>query len=149
MQAVFEFFRARADEIDVLALAVRTNLGDRTFESAIVAFEFVVALVMRERDGAVLALHSLATGAAEDYGCVAAAVKEHHRLLATREAFADGLRQPAGEKNVFFLILLLKLRAHVEDFNFGKRPLLHPLTQLDELVFPALRVVIGLERRRR
>src|SRR6266478_6469877 len=135
--------------MDVLALAFGADLGDAAFESAVVALELMVALVMGDRDGAVLALHGWAAGPAEHYRRVAAAVEQDHRLLTPGETLADGLCQSAGKEDSLFFVLLLEFGAHVEDLDLGKRPLLDALAQFDQLIFSALRVVVGLERRRR
>src|SRR6266481_3664393 len=131
----------------MLALALGAYLGDGALEAAIVALELVVALVMGQRDSAILALHGLAAGAAKHDRCVAATIEQNHGLLAAGETVPEGLGQSAGEEDFFFLILLLEFGAHVEDLDLGQRTLLDALAQLDELVFAALRVVVGLERR--
>ena len=133
----------------MLTLTLGTDLGDGALESAVVAFEFVIALMVGERDGAVLALHGLAARAAEDDGRVAATVQQHHGLLAAGKALADGLRESAGKEHFLFFILLLEFETHIEDLDFGERTLLHPLAQLNQLILPLLCVVIGLKRRRR
>ena len=41
----------------------------------------------------------------------------------------------------------LELLAHVDDFDFGQRPLLHAIGQLDQRILVLLRIEIGLQRR--
>ncbi len=89
-------------------------------------------LVMRKRDGAVLALQRLAAGAAEHDRRIAAAVEQHHHLFFALEAVFDFLRQLARDD--LLVAGFLKLLAHVDDFNFRQRALLHAVGKLQQLV---------------
>ena len=68
VQQLFQLFGASTKEIHVLAAAVNTMLRDGRGVSAVVAFHLASALVMGERDSAVLALEGLATSAAQNDG---------------------------------------------------------------------------------
>ena len=114
--------------------------------AAIVADHFVLALVMGERDGAVLAFKLLAAGAAEHDRRISAAVEQHHDLLFAVEALFDFGGELARDD--LLVTGFLKLLAHVDDFDFGQRTLLDAIGQFDQRVFIFLRVEVGLERRR-
>ena len=113
--------------------------------AAIVADHFVFALVVGEGDGAVLAFEFLAAGAAEDDGRISTAVEQDHDLLFAVEALFDF----GGEfaRDDLLVAGFLELLAHVDDFDFGERPLFHAIGQLDERIFVLLRVEVGFERR--
>src|SRR5207248_7263043 len=57
MQQLFQPLRAGAEKMDVLAAAVGAGPRNGAAKTAVVAFQRILALVMRKRDGAVLALH--------------------------------------------------------------------------------------------
>src|SRR5229473_6486540 len=130
----------------MFAVALGAEPGHGLTVSAVMADERVGALVMRESDGAISALHRLATGAAEHNRGVPSPVQQDHGLLIALQALAYLLRKLARKDTVF--AALLKFGAHVHDFNFWQWTLLHALPQLDQLISAALRVVIGLQRRR-
>ena len=146
VQQLFQFLRARAQEINVLAAAVHAGFRHGRGVSAIVADHFVLALVMGERDGAVLAFELLAASAAEHDGRISAAVEQHHDLLFALEPLFDF----GGEfaRDDLLVAGLLELLAHVDDFDFGQRTLLHAIGQFDQRIFIFLRVEIRLQRRR-
>src|SRR2546421_302915 len=61
----------------MLALALGAYLGDGALEAAIVALELLVALVMGQRDSAILALHRLAAGAAKHHRSIGDLAAHH------------------------------------------------------------------------
>src|SRR5262249_37591530 len=63
MQLFFHFFRSRADEVHILAAALRANRGHLLGIVAVVAEHAAVAPMVSERDRAVDAFHALAAGA--------------------------------------------------------------------------------------
>ena len=67
VQQLFQLFRTSAKEIYILTAAVDARFRYWGGVSAIVAFHAAGALVMRHRNGAVLALQSFAAGTAQHY----------------------------------------------------------------------------------
>ena len=102
---------------------------------------------MRECDGAVLALELFTAGAADDGKGVAAAVEEDDGLLAAVESLARLVDQGAGEE--LLLPGLLKLAAHVDEFDFRQRAVLDAVVHLDARVFALHGVLPAFERGRR
>src|ERR1700683_3510375 len=110
----------------MLAIALGAARRRRTPESAVVAFQPLTfpsltgilgrRLMVRQRDGAVLALQLFSARAGDHSKRVAAPIQQDQRLLAAFERFARLANKRAGEK----LILpgLLKLPAHVDQFDF-------------------------------
>jgi hypothetical protein len=94
-QALLALLRTRAEVVEVFAAALGAAGGHGAPEAAVVALEPLAfaghdrrlrrALVVGERDGAVLALQLFAAGAADDGEGVAAAVEQDQRLLAAVE----------------------------------------------------------------
>ena len=113
---------------------------------AIVANHFVLALVMRHRDGAVLALQRLAAGAAQHHRRISAPVEQHHDLLFMFQPLADFLRQLARDD--LLVSGFLELLAHVDDFDFRQRTPLHAIRQLDQRILVFLGVEVRLQRGR-
>ena len=146
VQQLFQLFGTGAEKIDVLAAAVDAGFGHGRGVSAVVAVHLVLALVMGQRDGAVLAFELFAAGAAQDDRRISAAVEQDHDLLFALEAFFDFFGQLARDD--LLVSGFLKLLPHVDDFDFGQRALLHAVGQFDQRVLVLLRVEIGLERRR-
>ncbi len=107
---------------------------------------FKRSLVVRQSDGAVLALQLFAAGAADHGKGVAAAIEQDHRLLAAIERRARLLDQRARKELV--LAGLLKLLAHVDQFDCGQRPVHHAIKQLDACIFAARGVLPAFQRRR-
>ena len=105
------------------------------------------ALVMSEGNGAVLALQSLAAGAAQHHGRISAAIEQDHDLLFAVEALFD-LRGEFARDDLL-VAGFLEFLAHVDDFDFRQRTLLDAVGQLDQRVFIFLRVEIRFQRRRR
>ena len=132
VQQLFQLFRARSEKINILAAAVDARFRDGRSEAAIVADHFVLALVMGERDGAVLAFEFLAASAAQDDGRISAAVEQHHDLLFAVEALSDFGRQLARDD--LLVAGFLELLAHVDDFDFGQRTLLDAVGQFDQRI---------------
>ena len=147
VELFFQLLRSGAEELHVLAGALGTGLRHRARIAAVVALEHAAALVMSHGNGAVLALHRVAAGAAENECRIAAAVQQQHDLFPARQAFAD----VAGElaRDELFVAGFAELFAHVENFNFGQRAALDAIRQLDQGVLARARVVVGLQRRRR
>ena len=114
--------------------------------STIVAFHLALALVVRHRNGTVLALQRLAASATQHHRRISAPVEQHHHLLFFLQPLADFLRQFARDH--LLLAGFLKLLPHVDNLDFGQRTHLHAVRQLDERIFIFLRVVIRFERRR-
>ena len=110
--------------------------------AAIVAFHFVLALVMSHRHGAILALQGLAAGAAQHHGRISAAIEEDHDLLFFLQALTNFFRQLA--RNDLLFACFLKLLAHIDDLDFGQRTLLDAVGQLNQRIFIFLGVVIRL-----
>ena len=106
----------------------------------------MLALVVGERDGAVLAFELLAAGAAEHNGRISAAIQQDHDLLFAFETVFNFGGELARDD--LLVAGLLKFLAHVDDFDFGQRTLLHAIGKFDQRVFVFLRVVVGLERGR-
>ncbi len=125
---------------------MHAGFRDGRGEAAVVADHFVLALVMGERDGAVLAFEFLAAGAAENDGGISAAVEQDHDLLFAVEALFDFGSEFARDD--LLLAGFLEFLAHVDDFDFGQRALLDTIGEFDERVFVLLRVEIRLQRRR-
>ena len=84
---------------------------------------------MGERDGAVLAFELFAAGSAEHDRRISAAVEQDHDLLFAVETLFD----LGGEfaRDDLLVAGLLKLLAHVDDFDFGQRALLHAVGEFD------------------
>ncbi len=101
---------------------------------------------MGERDGAVLAFEFLAAGAAQHDGRISAAVEQHHDLLFAVETLLDFGRQLARDD--LLVPGFLELLAHVDDFDFRQRTLLHAVGQLDQRILILLGVEIRFQRRR-
>ena len=110
------------------------------------AFEALAALVIGERDAAILALHHRAAAAAQQRPGIAAAVDQHHRLRAFFEAQRDGRAQRFG--NGRGAVLAAKFLAQVDDAHFGERAVFDARGQREQVVFSGARVVVGLKRRR-
>ena len=94
LQPLFALLRAGAEVVQVLALAFGASRRHSALEAAVVALQplsgagqavFVIGLVMRECDRAVLALELFAAGAADHGEGIAAAVEQDQRLLAALE----------------------------------------------------------------
>ncbi len=100
----------------MFAVALGTKPRDGLPVSAVVADKRVGALVMRESDGAISALHRLATGAAEHNRGVPSPVQQDHGLLIALQALTYLLCKLARKNAVF--AALLKFGAHVHDFDF-------------------------------
>src|SRR5581483_5629210 len=96
------------------------------------AFHFSRLLVVGEGDGAVLTLEGLAASTAEDYGRVAAAIEQHHHLLAALEAILNFLRELAGDD--LFVPGFLEFLAHVEELDFGQGAVLYAVGELEKSV---------------
>src|SRR5258708_7115805 len=88
-QSFLEVLRAFAKKINVLRLALRTNLGNLLDRTTVMAFEAIPLLVMRHRDAAVHALHRRATAPAQHRPGIPAPVDQHQRLRAIRQAFLN------------------------------------------------------------
>src|ERR1039458_10837993 len=97
MQQFFQLLRAGAEEIHILTAAMDAGFGHGRGVATIVADHFVLALVVREGDGTVLAFQSLAAGAAQYYWRISAAIEQHHDLLFAVEALFDLRRQLARD----------------------------------------------------
>jgi hypothetical protein len=105
-----------------------------------------MALVVRERDGAVLAFEFFAAGAAHDGEGVAAAVEQNQRLFAALERRLGLLDERPREEIV--PAGLLELAAHVDELDLGQRAVHHAVAQLDARVLAALRILPAFERGR-
>lgn len=161
-EALFALLRAGAEVVEMFAVALWTASRNRAPEAAIVALEALSfagesvvwgagvlrrRLVVRERDGAVLALELFAAGAADDGERVAAAVKQDNGLLAALQCSLGLLDERAREE--IFLAGLLEFTTHVDELDFGQRAVHHALAQLDAAVLALCGVLPAFERRRR
>ncbi len=155
VQQLFQPLRARPEELDVVAAALRARLRDARRESAVMAFQPLLALMQRHADGTVAAFDGGAAGATEHHRRIAAAIEQHHRLLAAPQAFREFLRQPRRDHALALAGAGLRrgcaheLGPHVHDLHFRQRTLLHALAQLDEPILLLARVVERFQRRRR
>ena len=87
------------------------------------------SFVMRERDGAILALEGFATRATEHERRVAAAIEQDHHLLAAVQPLFNFLGQLARDH--LLMTGFLEFLPHVDEFDFRQWPLLHSIRQLD------------------
>ena len=95
VQQFFQLLRTGAEEIYILATAMHARFGHRGGVAAVVADHFLLTFVVGEGDGAVLALESPATGAAQHHGRISAAIEQNHDLLVAVEPLFDLRRQLA------------------------------------------------------
>lgn len=140
----------------MLAIAILASRRHSAPEAAVVTFETLAGpgqarifrwrLVVGERDGAVLALQLLPAGAADDSERVAATVEQNERLFSSIEGPASLINKRAGEELV--LTCLLKLAAHVDEFDFGQGAILDAIVHFDACVFALCRILPAFERRR-
>jgi hypothetical protein len=93
---------------------------------------FVLAFVVGERDGAVLAFQFFAAGSAEDDWGITAAVEQDHDLLFAVETTFDFGGQFAGDD--LLMASFLELLAHVDDFDFGEWAPLDAIGEFDERI---------------
>src|SRR5512141_1629550 len=107
-----------------------TRFGNGSSVSAIVADHLVLALVMGERNGAVLAFKFLAASATENYRRISAPVEQDHDLLLAFEAVLDFVSELARDD--LLAAGLLELHAHVDDFDFGERALFHTIRKFNQ-----------------
>ena len=115
--------------MNIFAFALWANFGNRLFVSAVMTFHAVAGFVEGHGDRAVLALKRLATGAAQDYRRISAAVEQNHGLLAAFQALGDLFYQRPGKELIIASSLELKL--HVHDLNLRQGTPLHPLLQFN------------------
>jgi hypothetical protein len=147
VQQLFQLLRASTEKINILAAAVDAGFGHGRGIATIVANHFVLALVMSERDGAVLAFERLAAGAAQHHRRISPAIEQNHDLLFAVEALFD-LRGEFARDDLL-VAGFLEFLPHVDDLDLGQRTLLHAVGQLDQRVFIFLRVEIRFQRGRR
>ena len=102
--------------------------------------------MVRQRDGAVLALEFFSAGAAHDGKGVAAPVEQNQRLLAALERRL-GLLDERSRKELV-LARLLEFAAHVDELDLGQRTVHHAVAQLDARVLAALRILPAFKRGR-
>jgi hypothetical protein len=102
-----------------------------------------IPAVIGERHGAIHALEAFPTGPARDKARKATPVEQQHGLLAILQTVIDGFEQSPRESGL--LASLQKLLAHVDEFHDRHGPLLDPLRQLHQSVFPTLDVKAGFE----
>ena len=138
-EPLFALLRAGAKIVEVLALALGAARRHRAPEAAIVALQPLPRLrqyrnlhdgcfVVRQRDGAVLALQLFAAGAAHHGKRVAAPVEQDQRLLAALERRLGLLDQRARKELV--LAGFLELAPHVDQLHLGQRPVHHAVAQV-------------------
>src|SRR5260370_26352580 len=96
-----------------------------------------------QRDGAVYALKSLATGAAGDEARKAAAVEQQHGLLAVFEALGSSGGERARKGRLF--ARLEKLLAHIDDLDHRHGPAFDSLRQFEAGVLSRGCVVTAFE----
>ena len=112
----------------------------RSHKSTVVALHPPLRLMVRQRDGAVLALERFAASATQDHRGISAAVEQHHSLLFSLKAQANLLNQLA--RNHLLMAGLLKLLPHVHQFNFREWTLLHPVRHFKQRIAVLFRVEI-------
>src|SRR5262249_3757757 len=116
VEKFFQFFGARADEIDVFAAAVHADFRDRSRVSAVVALHAAVAFVVSHCDGAVLAFKTFAAATTKSERRISTTVEQYHDLLFSVETIFDFTGQLTG--NYLFVSRLLELLPHIDGFNF-------------------------------
>ena len=155
VKPLFALLRARAQIVQMLAVALRTLRRHGALESAVVALEPLPARAMPVFAGGLWCVSAMAqfwhssfcaAGAADHREGIAAAVEQNDRLLAAFERLARLLDQRAREE--LFLPGLLKLAAHVDQFDFGQRAVLDAIVHLDARVFALHRVLPAFKRGR-
>src|SRR5215472_1787669 len=97
------------------ALALRANARNFFGIAAVMAQEAPVALVIRQGERTVHALHALAAGAAGNEARKPAAVEQHDGLLALLQALAERVDEFARER--VLLAGFEKLLAHIDQFD--------------------------------
>ncbi len=143
MQLLFHLLRSRADEIQILAPALRAHRRHLLRVIAVVAQHAPVAPVIGQRDRAIHAFQPLAAGAARDEARKPAPVEQQHGLLAALQALVDGLHQAPRKRRQF--ARLQELLPHVDHFDVRHGPLLDALGQFDQRVFAAFGVVAAFQ----
>src|SRR5450631_2436270 len=126
-EPLFPLLRTRAEIVEMFTCAAWALRRHGATKAAVVALKalthprqssiFCGRLVMRKRNGAVLAFKLLAACAANHRKRIAAAVQKNHRLLAAIEGLARLVDQ--GARKELLLPRLLKFAAHVDEFHFG------------------------------
>ena len=94
-QPLLDLLGARADEIDVLRIAFRAGFRHAPRKAAVVAEQAVLALVIGERDAAVLAKNRGAATPAQRKKRIAAPVDQHQRLRPGGQPRGQSLRAAA------------------------------------------------------
>ena len=109
------------------------------------ALDPVAALVIGHGNAAIDALDAGAATAAQDRPGIAAAVDQNESLRFVGEALLDSSvkrrRYRAG------LVRLLKILAHIDDFDAGERTVLDARGDSNQFVFSAESVVVGFKGR--
>jgi hypothetical protein len=146
-QFFLELFRARADKIDVLGIALRAAFRHTARKSAVVAFEALALLVIRQRNAAILALHARAARPAKHEPGIPAPIDEDQRLRFSSEARGDGFAELRGDRPR--AMRGLEILAQIDDFHRRKRPVLHARIELQEMIFSRARILKAFERGRR
>src|SRR5437868_1970444 len=109
------------------------------------AEQAAVAAMIGQRHRAVNALDALATGAARDKTGKAAAVEQHHGLLAAVQTLAQRFDQPARECGL--LARFEKFLAHVDELDAREGTFFNALREFEQRIFAAVNVVAALEAR--
>src|SRR5215469_9239537 len=99
--------RALAKKVDVLRIALWASLRHSLDRPAIMTLQPVAALVIGHRYAAIRAVHGSAATAAQHEPGIAAAIDQHQRLRAERQAFGDPAVQSA--RNGAGLVRLLEI----------------------------------------
>src|ERR1044072_931403 len=139
----------------MFALALRTLLRNSTPEAAIVALQplsrlcdavaFSTMLVIRHRDGAVLALDLVSTTAAHHHKRISAPVQQNDRLLSAIERALGLFNQPSRKD--LLLTRLAKLIPNIHQLHRRQRTRHHALPHLHARVTSLLCIRPALERR--
>ena len=142
VQLFFHPLATDAQKVDVLALALGAELGDRLGVIAVVAQHAAVAPVERKRHRTVNALQPLAASPAGEEAGEATPVQQQHGLLAVGEPFADGADELPGESGL--LARLEEFGPHVDERHLGQGTLFDALGEFEQRVLAPIGVVAAL-----
>ena len=145
-ERVLHLFRAqtRVKDSGVAALFLRTNIRRGRFVAADVAANLLFGAMIGQGHAAIGALGNEAALGTLERRRVAAAVQEQHHLLASLQPQGDFLLELLRKNGR--ALLLARFLPHVNDAHERHFPVVGALRQLEQRVFPLLRVVETLER---
>ena len=134
---------AEADLFEIRTGALRARLGYGNRVVAVMASSSSQRSVNREGHAAIRTLRRRAALPAEDRGGKTAPIQQNDRLLTAFEPPCHGFPQRRAQDRLGAVRCINF--AHVDDTHVGERPIEDALLERDELVPPALRVLIALE----